>query len=129
MAKGAITKRTVDAAKAAERDQFIWDDEVSGFGLKVTPAASKVYLFQYRIARPGEAERTAAKRYTIGKHGRLTPEQARKRAKELAAIVAQGIDPRQRDLDRIAAKDETDRQAQERVRLEGELAFENIAAL
>lgn len=129
MAQITISKRTVDAAKSGERDQFFWDDEVSGFGLKVTPAGGKVYVYQYRVARPGEAERTAAKRYTIGKHGSLTPDQARKRAKELALLVSQGIDPRQEELDAIAAEDEAKRLIAEKERLEGELAFERIAAL
>ena len=129
MAKASITKRTVDAAKSAARDRFIWDGEVSGFGLKVTPAGSKVYVYQYRLAKPGEAERTAAKRYTIGKHGNLTPDQARTRAKALAALVEEGIDPRQRDQDKITAKDEAERQAREKARIEGDLAFKNVAAL
>jgi integrase len=133
MATAYITKRTVDAAKPEARDYFVWDADgnevVKGFGLKVTPAGSKVYVFQYRIARPGEAERTPAKRYTIGQHGKLTPDQARKRAKALAAMVEEGIDPRQRDLDEISARDEADRQSAEKARLEGELAFENVAAL
>lgn len=128
MANASITKRTVDAARPAAKDQFIWDDEVSGFGLKVTPTGGKTYIYQYRIARPGEAERTPAKRYTIGRHGSLTPDQARKRARELAALVERRIDPRQRDLDLIAADDEAMRVAEERARLEGELAFESVAA-
>ena len=129
MAKATITKRTVDAAKPTDRDVFIWDDEVSGFGLKVTPAGGKVYVFQYRIARPGEAARTPAKRYTIGKHGALTPDQARKSAKGLAAMVTDGIDPRQRELDEYAARDEAARLAIEKARLDGDLAFEKVAAL
>lgn len=129
MAQASITKRAVDAAKPAERDYFLWDDGVAGFGLKVTPAGGKVYLFQYRIARPGHAERTAPKRYTIGKHGSLTPDQARKRAKELAALVEQGIDPRQRELADLAAKDEAVRLAHERAKIESDLAFEKVAAL
>lgn len=129
MARAAITKRTVDAAKPAAKDYFLWDDDVAGFGLKVTPAGGKVYVYQYRIARPGEAERTPAKRYTIGRHGSLTPEQARKRAKDLAALVQQGIDPRQQERDAHSARDEAERLAIEKARLEGDLAFENIAAL
>lgn len=129
MAGASITKRTVDAAKPATKDHFLWDDDISGFGLKVTPAGGKIYVYQYRIARPGQAERTPAKRYTIGKHGNLTPDEARKRAKELAALVERGINPRQQELDEIAAKDEAERLAQERARIEGELAFKNVAAL
>lgn len=125
----SITKRAVDAAKPAAKDHFIWDDSLSGFGLKVTPAGSKIYVYQYRIARPGQAERTPAKRYTIGKHGNLTPDEARKRAKELAALVEKGIDPRQLELDAVTAKDEAERLAKEKARIEGELAFKNVAAL
>lgn len=125
----AITKRTVDAAKPTDADRFIWDNEVSGFGLKVTPAGGKVYVYQYRIARPGQAERTSPRRYTIGKHGNLTPDQARKRAKELAGMVGRGIDPREQELDELAQKDEAKRQAEEKARVERDLAFDKVAAL
>ena len=127
MAVTSITKRTVDAAKPGAKDQFIWDDDLAGFGLKVTPRGGKVYVYQYRLARPGSAERTPAKRYTIGKHGNLTPDQARKRAKELAAQVDFGIDPRQRELDDVAASDEGERRTRESERIEAELAFDKVA--
>jgi integrase len=128
-----ITKKTVDGARPAERDHFIWDggekEPVKGFGLKITPAGRKVYVYQYRLARPGEAERTPARRYTIGQHGKLTADQARERAKALAALVEQGIDPREQEAAEQSAKDEAERLVQERSRLEGELVFEKIAAL
>jgi integrase len=129
MPQAKITKRTVDAAKAGERNQFLWDDEVHGFGLKVTPAGGKVYVFQYRLARPGMAELTPPARWTIGRHGKLTPEQARKEAKRLAALVEQGLDPRKLEADRHAAEDEAKRQAAERARIETELAFSRMADL
>lgn len=63
MAKAPITKRTVDAAKAEAAEYVIWDDggkeAVKGFGLKVTPAGTKVHLFQYRLARHGGQNCTA----------------------------------------------------------------------
>ena len=128
MANVSITKRAVDAAKPASAEFVLWDDQISGFGLKVTPAGSKVYIYRYRIARPGKAAQTAPTKYTIGNHGNLTPGQARKRAKELAALVDQGIDPRKRELAAVAAEDEAKRLGEEKVRMEGELAFENVAA-
>lgn len=131
MAKAPITKRTVDAAKAADVEYVIWDDggheTVKGFGLKVTPAGGRVYIYQYRLARPGMADKTTPRKYTIGKHGNLTPDQARTRAKELAGMVAQGIDPRQAEFDALKAKDEAKRQAELKAKLEGELAFEKVA--
>lgn len=138
MVMALITKRAVDAAKASEADYFIFDDAcgkptggievVKGFMLKVTPKGKKVYLYQYRLARAGTADKTPMRRVTLGKHGDLTPDEARERAKELAAKVAQGIDPRQSKLDAIAAADAEKAAAEARARLEGELVFEKVAA-
>jgi hypothetical protein len=35
--RAKITKRVVDAASPEAADAFIWDSELRGFGLKVTP--------------------------------------------------------------------------------------------
>lgn len=40
-----ITKRLTDATAAADKDAFIWDDELAGYGVKVTPSGRKVSLF------------------------------------------------------------------------------------
>lgn len=84
-----ITKTSVDAAKPGEKDWVLWDDRLGGFGLKVTPAGSKVYIYQYRMGGRG----TKVRRFTIGKHGKLTTEGARKKAEALALSAANGIDP------------------------------------
>jgi len=127
MAHERIRKGVVDAAVPGGTEYVVWDDEVSGFGLKVTPAGAKVYFYRYRINRPGKAAQTSPSKYTIGRHGTLTPDQARKRAKELAALVSAGIDPRRAELAAFAAEDEAKRIALDRARLDGELAFENVA--
>lgn len=74
---------------------MLWDDRIAGFGCKVTPTGTKSYLFQYRLG--GRAGKT--RRFSIGKHGTLTPDRARKQAEELAALVRQGIDPQQQKQD------------------------------
>ena len=84
-----ITKTVVDAADFRERNVFVWDTEIRGFGLKVTPGGKKMYVLQYRMGGRGHPTR----RYTIGPHGPLTPDQARNMALELRAKVAKGIDP------------------------------------
>jgi integrase len=84
-----ITKRTVDAVRPGRADQFLWDSELKGFGLKVTPAGNKVYILQYRKGGRG----APTKRVTIGRHGALTPEQARKDAVRLSGAIASGADP------------------------------------
>jgi integrase len=95
-----ITKRTVDALKPGTNDLFLWDTELKGFGLKVTPAGSKVYILQYRkggrvrVDGPGSSNRWhPTKRVTIGRHGALTPEQAREKARALSGAVTSGGDP------------------------------------
>ena len=84
-----ITKRAVDATHPSGTDQFLWDRDLKGFGLKVTPTGNKVYLLQYRTGGRG----TSTKRVTLGRHGALTPDQARKEAIRLAGAIANGTDP------------------------------------
>ncbi len=85
-----ITKRVVDAAEADPdgKDQFIWDAELKGFGLKVTPNGTKSYVLQYRTAEG------RSRRYTIGKHGSpWTADDARGKASTLLRGLDAGIDP------------------------------------
>ena len=91
-----ISKRAVDTMLPTDTDAYLWDDELKGFGLKVTPAGRKVYLVQYRLG--GRKGRT--RRFTIGPHGKLTPDEARREAKRLLGEVSAGRDP-------MEAKDET----------------------
>ncbi len=90
MAIRKLTKRVVDSAQPTSTDLFIWDNEVRGFGLKVTPTGKRVYVAQYR---PQGGRRAATKRITLGYHGALTPELARAMAKRELGKVAQGQDP------------------------------------
>ena len=62
------------------------DDQLPGFGLRVTNSGSKAYFAEKRISGTN-------KRITIGKHGPLTPEQARKQAQIILGEIALGNDP------------------------------------
>ena len=85
--RAKITKRTVDAARSEARDAFVWDTEIKGFGLKVTPKGGRVYVLQTRL-------NGHLKRYTIGKHGSpWTPDAARLEAVKLLGDIAKGTDP------------------------------------
>ncbi len=79
--KTKISKATVDGATTQGGKATAYGDEkLPGFGLTVHPSGSKTFIYRYRIAAPGRAADTAPKKYTIGKHGALTPDQARSRA-------------------------------------------------
>ncbi len=112
-----ISKATVDAAQMGDHDRVFWDRSLSGFGLKVTPAGRKVYLYRYRMAVPGKAARTHPITLTLGKHGELTPDQARDAATALAGKVAAGEDPRADSRRKLV-------EADNRIRLEAGLAFD-----
>jgi len=85
-----LTKRVVDEAAPRECDHLVWDSEIKGFGLKVTSRGQKIFLLQYRYPR-GRAGRV--RRFTIGAHGSVTVEQARRIAEAKRGDVARGIDP------------------------------------
>jgi integrase len=82
-----ISKRTVDALQPdAARDTFLWDDGLPGFGARCRPSGQKTYLLKYRAA--------GNQRWlTLGKHGELTPDQARARALRHKVDVSDGADP------------------------------------
>lgn len=86
-----LTKSVVDQATPKEKDDFIWDSDVTGFALKVTPTGRKVYVCKYRF---GSGRRAPTRRKTIGEHGSpWTVEVARKEARNILAKVALGDDP------------------------------------
>ena len=84
-----ITKRSVDTQKTPNKTTYIWDEDLSGFGVKLLPSGRKTYLVQYRIG--GRTGRT--RRVSLGVHGNVTAEIARTEAKKLLGQVAIGIDP------------------------------------
>jgi integrase len=82
-----LTKRTIDALKPRATAVLVWDRELPRFGLKVTPAAARVYVVQYRFGG-------RVRRLTIGHHGHpWTVDAARTEAHRLLGLVAAGQDP------------------------------------
>ncbi|TSB03968.1 tyrosine-type recombinase/integrase [Sphingorhabdus contaminans] len=107
MSKKSISKTEVDKARPGSKDYFLWDDKVKGFGLKVTPKGGKIYVLQFRIAKAGKAlSATAPRRRALGKHGALTPEQARLLAKKrLSYILEKGSDPWEDEAEQLVIAD------------------------
>ena len=66
---------------------MFWDRELPGFGVRVHPSGRKVYVAQTR------ARGKAAKRVTVGVHGVLTAEEARRRAVLIIARIKAGEEP------------------------------------
>lgn len=97
-----ISKRTVDALICdEERPIILWDEALSGFGVKALPSGVKRYIVKYRTNGGG---RGAPQRWlTLGAHGQLTPDQARGLAQQALAAVARGDDPQAKKFKQRAA--------------------------
>src|SRR3954469_21713909 len=82
-----LTKRAVDACGPAEGRYTVWDAELKGFGLRVAATGIKSYIARYRTS----GGRTGTLRQmTLGRHGVMTPDEARALA---LGTVAHGGDP------------------------------------
>jgi integrase len=87
MNKTRLTKRTVEAIEVGEKAIQVMDAELPGFGIRVMPSGVCSYFIRYRN------KENRPLRYTIGQHGKITADQARKMAKQLFAEIAAGNDP------------------------------------
>jgi len=78
-----LTKRYIDSLPTPDSEQFIFDELLPGFGLRLYPTGRKTFVVQYR-----SGGRT--RRVSLGRFGTVTPEEARARARELLGTVAAG---------------------------------------
>ncbi|MGD9879451.1 MAG: tyrosine-type recombinase/integrase [Reyranella sp.] len=86
-----ITKRFVDALRAGSADIVHWDDDLTGFGVRVRPSGSKSYVFAYRAG--GGGRRGRLRKMTLGTSTKITAEEARQAAKKANAGAMIGEDP------------------------------------
>jgi integrase len=85
-----ITKRLVDSLGSGDAGRIIRDEELAGFAVRRNADGSIVYLVEYRA---GRGRGFPTRRLSLGRHGALTPEQARRAAKDMLASVLTGQDP------------------------------------
>ena len=85
-ARTTISNRMV-AALEVSRDTVFWDRELAGFGVRAYPSGGRVYVAQAR----GPA---GSRRVTIGRHGVIGADEARRRAAAVIARVKAGEQPR-----------------------------------
>jgi len=84
--KAKITKSFVDSAPLSKKGQVLYcDKDMPGFYLIIGKSA-KTYAAQKDI-------RGRSVRFTIGRHGHFTPEEARKIARDKLYLMSQGINP------------------------------------
>ncbi len=85
-----LTKDLVESLRPKDNRYLIWDTLVPGFGVRVNPSGKLTYILKYRLG----GGRVARQRWlTIGAHGAITADEARKLARTRSAEVVKGDDP------------------------------------
>lgn len=82
-----LTKGFIDDLAYTGKTQVHWDDRIPGFGIRVLPSGSKVFVFKYRHAGRSRFS-------TLGKFGAITLHQALKLAQDRYMTLKTGLDPK-----------------------------------
>ena len=81
-----LTKRVVDALSVGKDDAVFWDRELAGFGVRIYATGRKVYVVQSRGP-------WGPKRVTLGRHGEMSCDEARKQAALVIDRIKRGEEP------------------------------------
>ena len=91
-----LTKRYVENLPVREKEYFVWDDILKGFGARVYPNGGKRYVAQ--LFREGKTVRVQ-----IGRHGAMPFEEAKARARKIIADIDDGRNPnREKEAERLS---------------------------
>ena len=91
-----LTKRHIDALPVREKEYFVWDDQLKGFGARVYPNGGKRYVAQ--TFRRGKTIRVQ-----IGRHGALSFDEAKARARMIIADIDEGRNPnKEKEAERLS---------------------------
>ena len=81
-----LTTRIVEELRVSDREFVVWDRELPGFGVRVHPSGSKVYMVHKRSSGK-------SRRVTIGRHGVWSLDAARREAGGIIASLKNGKTP------------------------------------
>lgn len=87
MSKVKLTKTAVEATTPRAKQYSVWCSELPGFGVYVLPSGHRTYFVDYRNVAG------TRRRLTLGRHGQITAEAARKQAILMMGKAALGDDP------------------------------------
>ena len=85
--KAHLTTRTVADASPQDRRYIVWDDELTGFGVRISPSGRRSFIVQYRAREGGR--RAASRKQVLGHFPALTPARARSKAREVLREVVE----------------------------------------
>ena len=86
MPRVELTARLARDTGPGEKETFLFDTSLSGFGLRIHPSGRKVWIVQARIDG-------RTRRIVIARHGDMAHGEARRRARDLLARIQAGENP------------------------------------
>ena len=86
MEQKSLSNRVVDGLTAGDKEIIYWDRDLPGFGVRVYPNGAKVYLVQSRGPK-------GSKRITVGRHGTISADEARRQGAALLTRIKAGEEP------------------------------------
>lgn len=82
-----LNAKNVNPLPVTGKRYRVWDTDIKGFNVRVSPKGKKTYIFTYRT-------HGTQKEFTLGIHGNITADEARDLAKKQAGKVADRTDIR-----------------------------------
>lgn len=92
-----ITQNVIQKAEITDKIYYIWDDQITGFGLKVIPNGKKKFVLRYYHSAGGK--RAIQRYYLFGESSFMTAQIAREKASELLLKVKNGEDPQEEKVE------------------------------
>lgn len=85
-----LTKSTIEKAIRSGSDQVLWDEDLKGFGCRVSKTGRATWIVKRRLGAGG----TQAKQVlsSFGTFAGIDPDKARRKAQELLQDIATGVD-------------------------------------
>ena len=78
---GPDQRRSVEALEPADKPWIAWDDQLTGFGVRVHPSGTKSFIVNYRTGDGGR--KAPNKRVVLGHHGEISPGRVRRLARQV----------------------------------------------
>ncbi len=84
--KEVLTARSVARAQTKARRYIIWDEKLTGFGLRISPSGTRSFIVQFRAPKGGR--RAANRKKVLGRAPDMTPARARSLARRWLSRIA-----------------------------------------
>ena len=81
-----LTPRLARESRPGDKDTFLFDRTLPGFGLRIHPSGRKVWIVQARIEG-------RSRRIVIARHGEMELSEARRRARDMLGRIRAGENP------------------------------------